>query len=228
MNKLVAISLMLLISTTPLHAETVFDSSSKETMKSSFDAIKKELPPRKQELISAAFSRVLRKEAFAAAIEAARSSGKIDAEELTFERIGKLFGGKGAGYFLEEAQLMLYKDLESLEKRVSALEGEEKKPPKKELSVTTDTEAEVSESGGLTLGSVSYQYEKGEYGRSYYRIKYTIKNEGKKGIKLNKAYINFEDLLGDEIYGIKIEPDIEVPAMSEAVYEGRYRIKLYG
>ncbi|MBF0233442.1 MAG: hypothetical protein HQK65_10455 [Desulfamplus sp.] len=103
---------------------------------------------------------------------------------------------------------------QSLEDRVKILE---KKVSQLEMILKESSEAKTHKAkvikkntnSKLKLTDWSYSYEKGEIS-DYYEIYYFLSNSYSKSIKLIDGSIQFKDLLGERIYGIKITPDLKI------------------
>ena len=114
--------------------------------------------------------------------------------------------------------------IETLEKRIAALEAL--------LSQASDSvelkriQAAKNDGSLLALGAWSYEFQKGKFGPTY-SITYNLKNSYKKGIKLMDASIQFSDLLGEHLYGIKVEPDLKIAPGSNVKEEGTYDVNRF-
>jgi hypothetical protein len=60
-----------------------------------------------------------------------------------------------------------------------------------------------------------------------YRIAYTLRNNYDKSIKLIDASIDFADLLGAHIFGIKLLEDVRIEPHSDASYSGNWDINQF-
>jgi hypothetical protein len=60
-----------------------------------------------------------------------------------------------------------------------------------------------------------------------YRIAYTLRNDFSKPIKLIDASIDFSDLLGEAIFGIKLKEDVRIEPGSEVSSTGNYGINQF-
>src|SRR5881396_2302385 len=99
--------------------------------------------------------------------------------------------------------------LSDLEKRVTALE--KASPLSSLLNAASPTPA-VETKSPLELVSWDAKLSRGEYSDYNYKITITLKNNSDKDIKLIDATVQFGDLVGSHIYGIKITPDHLIPA----------------
>lgn len=127
----------------------------------------------------------------------------------------------------------LASQVKELQARVSALEAMMKKSPFSTLNDLDRSFEGVKDKNesGLALGEVTYSHIP-RSSSEYYLISYTLINNSDKGIKLVKALIVFEDLLGDLLYEISVDPDLSIPAgeivKTEAYFSlggGRYAIR---
>ena len=120
---------------------------------------------------------------------------------------------------------------ENLEERVNALEIKvielEKliKTTPKTKPLTTSAKQSAAKTG-LTLSEWSYSYEQ-ERSSGYYRIFYTLVNSYEKDIKLIDGSLQFKDLLGERLYGIKITPDLKIASGKSIKDGGTYRINRF-
>jgi hypothetical protein len=78
----------------------------------------------------------------------------------------------------------------------------------------------------LTLTSWSYTLRK-ERISDYYQIYYTLKNNYTQQIKLIDGSIRFTDLLGEQVYAIKIAPDVRIEAKGELIQSGTFGINQF-
>ncbi len=78
----------------------------------------------------------------------------------------------------------------------------------------------------LKLVKWSYVTRKGDYS-DYYQITYTLRNDYDKPIKLIDGSIGFHDLLGERIYGIKMDKDVKIAPKKEATFKGDYSINQF-
>ena len=116
--------------------------------------------------------------------------------------------------------------IKALEKRITVLEkllNSTKDPSTQTLKKVNPAE---TDSSLLALSKWSYNLEKGDFG-SNYNIKYHLKNNYKKNIKLLDASINFNDLLGEHLYGIKVDPDLKIKSGTIKIEGGLYRINQF-
>jgi hypothetical protein len=114
---------------------------------------------------------------------------------------------------------LLEEKIQKLEQRLEALEGE-----KGAISKIKPIQDEVQ--GQLTLGDWKYLTTKDGHS-FYYKITYELFNGFNKGIKLIDGTLRFEDLLGENLYGIKITPDLKIPAQEKVQDSGDYRINQF-
>ena len=115
--------------------------------------------------------------------------------------------------------------IKDLQSRVSALEAMIKKSP---FSTVNDLDRSFEgvkdkNDSGLGLGEVTYSHIP-RSNSEYYLISYTLINNGDKGIKLVKALIVFEDLLGDLLYEISVDPDLSIPAGESVTTEAYFSL----
>jgi hypothetical protein len=66
-----------------------------------------------------------------------------------------------------------------------------------------------------------------EYSQYHYTITLTLKNNSDKDIKLMDASVQFSDLLGSQIYGIKVTPDYLIPAGKAVTEKGDYSVNRF-
>lgn len=78
----------------------------------------------------------------------------------------------------------------------------------------------------VMLTDWNYKYTKGS-SQQYYTISYTLTNKYEKGIKLIEGSLTFKDLLGTELYGIKITPDEKIAPNQTASEKGKYRVNQF-
>lgn len=119
----------------------------------------------------------------------------------------------------------LKKRIAELEKRVARLETLLKTfegNQESRLLPVNDKEAKSR----LALSSWDYSFTKRDFG-SYYEISYTLQNNYPKKIKLLDASIQFKDLLGEHIYGIKVEPDVKIDSKGSRSESGLFRINQF-
>lgn len=107
----------------------------------------------------------------------------------------------------------LVAQVKDLQVRVSVLEAMIKKSPTPTLNDLDRAFEGVKEKNdsGLALGELTYTHID-RSSSEYYLISYTLINNSDKGIKLVKAMISFEDLLGDLLYEISVDPDLTIAA----------------
>jgi hypothetical protein len=114
-----------------------------------------------------------------------------------------------------------------LEKRLNALEAipaitqalNVKKQTGEDSAVTSPTPRGDSP---LELVDWNFSFEAGKYGQAQYKITYTLKNRTDKDIKLNQSGIELKDLLGEKVYGIRVNQDLRIPAGKEVSGGGYY------
>jgi hypothetical protein len=73
----------------------------------------------------------------------------------------------------------------------------------------------------VSLASWEYSSKKGVFGDLYF-IKYTLHNNSDKSIKLIDGSLRFSDLLGESVYGIKLDKDVIIKPGSDASFSGNY------
>lgn len=74
----------------------------------------------------------------------------------------------------------------------------------------------------LELVGWNFSFEVDRYNQAHYKITYTLKNKADKIIKLNQSAIEFRDLLGEKVYGIKVDQDLKMPPGKEITDTGYY------
>ena len=116
------------------------------------------------------------------------------------------------------------KRLSDLEKRVSALE---KASPLSSLLHPTSTTPTTETKSPLQLVSWDAQLSRGQYSDYNYKITIGLKNSANKDIKLIEASVQFTDLLGAHIYGIKVTPDHLIPAGHSITDSGEYHVNQF-
>lgn len=114
--------------------------------------------------------------------------------------------------------------LADLERRVSALEKGQ--PPLAALAAQSPPPAAETNSP-LQLVSWDYRFVRGEYSRYHYAITVALKNNSDKDIKLIEGTLQFTDLLGTRVYGIKITPDLRIPAGKAVTDKGEYPVNQF-
>ena len=116
--------------------------------------------------------------------------------------------------------------LGDLERRVSTLE--KTTSPPSALSGTQQATPQVGETNApLQLTSWEYRFVRGEYSQYHYNITVTLKNTSDKDIKLIDGTVQFVDLLGTRVYGIKISPDLHIPADKTVTDKGEYSVNQF-
>ena len=128
-----------------------------------------------------------------------------------------IYTGAHANNNLEDRVKVLEKKNLELEKLIKVA------PITKPL--TTSSKAQATNLA-LTLSEWTYAY-KQEMASEYYRINYTLTNTYQKDIKLIDASIQFQDLLGEHLYGIKINPDLKIISGKSLKDGGSYRINRF-
>jgi len=111
-----------------------------------------------------------------------------------------------------------------LEKKVMELEKLIKTTPATKPLTTSSKNRDAN--SGLNLSEWTYVYTEEKSG-GYYRINYTLTNTYKKDIKLIDGSIQFKDLLGERLYGIKITPDLKIASGESLKDGGSYRINKF-
>ena len=106
--------------------------------------------------------------------------------------------------------------IQKLEQRVELLEGKKGTTP-------TVKASDFKSKGQLTLEKWKHSYISDDFS-SYYKISYELFNGFDKAIKLIDTSLRLEDLLGENIYGIKINPDIKISPNGKVQDSGSYRI----
>jgi hypothetical protein len=104
--------------------------------------------------------------------------------------------------------------LSRLEARVKALEDEVNKAEKAETPTSSPTASPstVAEIDcPMELVDWNFSFEVGRFNQTQYKITYTLKNTSEKPVKLNQSTMEFRDLLGEKIYGIRVDPDLKLP-----------------
>jgi hypothetical protein len=114
-----------------------------------------------------------------------------------------------------------------LEKRLSALES----IPSVALALqhNTQTNQDVATpsptprgDSPLELVDWNFSFEVDNYNQTQYKITYTLKNRAEKAIKLNQSAIEFRDLLGEKVYGVRVSQDLKIPPGQEITDTGYY------
>jgi hypothetical protein len=85
----------------------------------------------------------------------------------------------------------------------------------------------AAEKAPLELVSWDYSLHQGEYSQNYYAITLALKNNAPKDIKLIDASVLFSDLLGNQVYGIKVSPDHLIPAGKVISDKGQYSVNQF-
>lgn len=118
----------------------------------------------------------------------------------------------------------------SLEQRVKALEDQvaalmKAQPPLASPGAANPTvsRAPAIEAGSLKVTKWDYASRNGEYGQMIYWISYTLLNGYEKPIKLIKGSLQFQDLLGERVYGIALDQDVKIAPGKECNFGGDYR-----
>lgn len=114
--------------------------------------------------------------------------------------------------------------LSDLEKRVNALEKASLLSP---LLNPSSPPPAVETKSPLELVSWDARLSKGQYSNYNYKITLVLKNKSDKDIKLIDASVQFEDLLGSRIYGIKVSPDQSIPAGKTVTESGQYDVNQF-
>ncbi len=79
----------------------------------------------------------------------------------------------------------------------------------------------------LELVSWDYSFHQGQYSQNYYAITLTLKNNAPKDIKLIDASVRFSDLLGNQVFGIKVSPDRLISAGESVNDNGEYSVNQF-
>jgi hypothetical protein len=79
----------------------------------------------------------------------------------------------------------------------------------------------------LVLDAWDYSFKPGERGNDYYTVTVRIRNVSAKAIKLIDGGVNFTDLLGAPLYGVKLSPDVYIAAGATYVDGGDYPINQF-
>jgi len=116
------------------------------------------------------------------------------------------------------------KRLSDLEKRVTTLE---KASPLSSLLNAASSPPAVETKSPLQLISWDAHLNRGEYSNYNYKITLTLKNDSDKDIKLIDATVQFADLLGSRIYGIKVSPDHLIPAGKTITDSSEYSVNQF-
>jgi hypothetical protein len=114
-----------------------------------------------------------------------------------------------------------------LEKRLSALESITAIALALKLKTQTNQDAAAPSptprsDSPIELVDWNFSFEVGQYNQSHYKITYTLKNRADKAIKLNQSAIEFRDLLGEKVYGIRVSQDLKMPPGKEITDTGYY------
>jgi hypothetical protein len=120
-------------------------------------------------------------------------------------------------------QQSIEKRVSDLEKRVTALE---KVSPLSLFTAPSPSPA-VETKAPLELVSWEAHLVKGEYSQYHYTITLMLKNNSDKDIKLIDASVQFSDLLGSQIYGIKVSPDHLIPAGKAVIDKNDYSVNQF-
>jgi len=114
---------------------------------------------------------------------------------------------------IEDVKQLIMDKTQEFEKRLKVLED------KTIMLLPSDTStSESKESDKLRLVNCDYTFVSGEYHDYSYRITY---------IKLIDATILFEDLLGESLYAIKVNPDLYIPANTKKNDSGLYDVNQF-
>jgi hypothetical protein len=65
--------------------------------------------------------------------------------------------------------------------------------------------------------SAEYRFEE------YWQLTYTVKNEYEKTVKLIEGALEFSDLLGASIYGVRLLPDVKIEPGQEETFTANYQ-----
>lgn len=118
----------------------------------------------------------------------------------------------------------LLAQIDTLSKRIEVLEARLLAIPKAEEKQPAETVDESKNKSGLQLLSAQYEYVE-KYDKEFYKIDYTLKNNAQKDIKLLKARIIFEDLLGDKVFGITLQRDVKLIAGESQTITAYFEIR---
>ncbi len=114
-----------------------------------------------------------------------------------------------------------------LEKRLNALESIPAVALALKLKTQTNQNAAAQSptprsDSPFELVDWNFSFEVDKYNQAHYKITYTLKNRADKTIKLNQSAIEFRDLLGEKVYGIKVNQDLKMPPGKEITDTGYY------
>lgn len=129
-----------------------------------------------------------------------------------------------ASVYGQQQQGTVEKRLDDLEKRISTLE---KASPLSALINRPSPTPPLQTNSPLELVSWEAHLQRGQYSDYHYRITLTVKNNSEKEIKLIDATVQFSDLLGAQIYGIKVTPDRHIQAGKTVTDTGEYRVNQF-
>lgn len=125
----------------------------------------------------------------------------------------------------------------TLEQRVKTLEEQVAILMKGRPAIPSDTEGSVpathdsqapstvvndNDSGKVKVTKWDFASRDGSYGRKMYHISYSLLNSYEKPIKLIKGTLQFQDLLGEHIYGIQLDQDVRLSPGKESSFQGDY------
>lgn len=111
-----------------------------------------------------------------------------------------------------------------LEKRVTALE--QALSSNQRTSQASSDRIVSQTKSPLVLGTWDYRFVRGQFSPEY-QITLSLTNTGTKEIKLIDGTIQFSDLLGNHLYGIRITPDQRIAAGKTSTDKGSYSINQF-
>lgn len=118
-----------------------------------------------------------------------------------------------------------------LEKRVALLEAQLNAPTSRIPATTQPAIAGVAQADAktapLVLDDWDFSSGQGDFGQAHYNITLKLRNAGTKAIKLIDASVRFTDLLDENLYGIKVSPDLSIAPAKTYVEKGQYGINQF-
>lgn len=121
--------------------------------------------------------------------------------------------------------------LADLEKRVAELESQISALTSHTPATTQPAIGGVSKGDAkaapLILDDWDFSSAESDFGQKYYNITLNLRNAGTKQIKLIDASVEFKDLLDDDLYNIKISPDVTIEPGKTHVDKGQYGINQF-